>query len=53
MEEQDQGRRQSILRSRDRGNELPQGDLRESYILEDNEEGNLCLYRRFKLHYWI
>nr|CAH8822371.1 unnamed protein product [Trichobilharzia regenti] len=38
MEEQDQERRQSILRSRDRGNEVPQGDLRESYILEDNEE---------------
>ncbi|CAH8450592.1 unnamed protein product [Schistosoma turkestanicum] len=38
MEEQDQERRQSVLRSRDRGNELPQGDLRESYILEDNEE---------------
>ncbi|CAH8458526.1 unnamed protein product [Heterobilharzia americana] len=38
LEEQDQERRQTILRSRDRGNELPQGDLRESYILEDNEE---------------
>ncbi|CAL8101985.1 unnamed protein product [Calicophoron daubneyi] len=38
MEEQDQERKQASARVRDRMGEIPQTDLRESYILEDNEE---------------
>ncbi|KER30632.1 hypothetical protein T265_02983 [Opisthorchis viverrini] len=37
-EEQDQERKQSTMRSRDRVMDPTQTDLRESYILEDNEE---------------
>ncbi|KAA0195965.1 SWI/SNF matrix-associated actin-dependent regulator of chromatin subfamily E member 1 [Fasciolopsis buskii] len=38
MEEQDQERKQTMARMRDRSGDVPQSDLRESYILEDNEE---------------
>lgn len=38
LEEQDQERKQSITRSRDRPGDMTQADLRESYMLEDNEE---------------
>ncbi|CAI2738267.1 unnamed protein product [Dicrocoelium dendriticum] len=38
LEEQDQERKQSINRSRDRPGDISQADLRESYMLEDNEE---------------
>ncbi|KAF8569029.1 hypothetical protein P879_08597 [Paragonimus westermani] len=38
LEEQDQERKQSMARSRDRPGDVAQADLRESYILEDNEE---------------
>lgn len=41
MEEQDQERKQTMARMRDRSGDVPQSDLRESYILEDNEEGVL------------
>lgn len=38
LEEQEQERKQVTSRSRER-NDIPPCDLRESYILEDNEEG--------------